>query len=224
MPYYSIVVEKATPVPSRSSVTTVALARAWLLAGGVHGGHSTAQEAKRGSNPQERALVHYRRSAFPSRGHVWARVCHRSVLRPRAGGHEQSAAARNSCVEEASGPLGRASVDRYLGGLLAMTGAMSTRTRSLRKQRQRSMTSDRRERRGIAMLSWPTSSSWQGISRQRGTRSRHSAPIARRARMSDYFGSAAAWLSEVAFERGRLWRFRALARSCSKARCTQVTF
>ena len=36
----------------------------------------------------------------------------------------RSAAARSYSLEEGTGPIGRANVDRYLGGLLAMTGAV----------------------------------------------------------------------------------------------------
>ena len=96
------------------------LGRAWLLTGWVHGGFH-AQEAER-EEAAERALIHYRRSMFP------AGTCLGQIAAALYYGPAPVSRAVNRCeellLEEGAGPIGRANVGRYLGGLLAMTGAV----------------------------------------------------------------------------------------------------
>ena len=164
------------------------LARAWLLTGWVHGGIH-GQEAER-EEAAERALVHYRRSGFP------AGVCLGQIAAALYYGPAPVGRAVSRCeellVEEASGPLGRASVDRYLGGLMAMTGAIAQgRELVVHAARQRSTTSDRRERRGICDALLADVELLAGDVPAARQRSRHSARIARRARTVGLLGTAA---------------------------------
>ena len=93
------------------------LGRVWLLTGWVHGGihgqHASWEEAA------ERALVHYRRSGFP------AGTCLGQIAAALYYGPAPVSRAVSRCeellLEEGTGPLGRANLDRYLGGLVAMT-------------------------------------------------------------------------------------------------------
>jgi tetratricopeptide (TPR) repeat protein len=97
------------------------LARAWLLAGyvrgGIHGNHAAWEEA------EERALVHYRRSAFPPAtclGQIAAAIYWGPT--PVSRGIERCGELLD---EAAAGLFGRATVLPYLGGLHAQGGDLS---------------------------------------------------------------------------------------------------
>ncbi len=96
------------------------LGRAWLLKGwvlgGIHGQHAAWGDGA------ERALVHYRWSGFPAGtclGQIAAALYYGPVPVSRAVSR-----CEELLLEERTGPIGRANVDRYLGGLMAMTGAV----------------------------------------------------------------------------------------------------
>ncbi len=114
------VAEKATPLFEELRDDR-GLSRVWLLTSWVHGGIH-GHEAKR-EEAAERALIHYRRAGFPPG------VCLGQIVAALYYGPAPVGRAVSRCeeflVDEASGPLGRANIDRYLGGLLAMTGAIA---------------------------------------------------------------------------------------------------
>jgi hypothetical protein len=96
------------------------LARAWMLSGWVHGGvhgqHAAWESAA------EQALAHYRRLGWPAntcRGQIAAAVYYGPAPVSRAASR-----CEELLLEEGVGPLGRANVNRYLGGLMAMAGAV----------------------------------------------------------------------------------------------------
>ena len=138
-----------------------------------------------GEEAAERALIHYRRSDDSRRGRASARSQQRCITARRP-----CVRAVNRCeellLEEGAGPIGRANVGRYLGGLLAMTGAVDRGTRTCHGCSS-SIRRSRTDGRGAVLRRafWPTSPSWRATCRQRARRSRPSAPIARRAGTSD---------------------------------------
>jgi hypothetical protein len=94
------------------------LGRAWLLSGyvrgGVHGQHAEWEEAA------ERALGYYRASGFPPGtclGQIAAALYYGPAPVERA-----IARCEELVLEAGIGPIGRANVLRYLGGLVAMAG------------------------------------------------------------------------------------------------------
>jgi DNA-binding SARP family transcriptional activator len=97
------------------------LARAWLLIGyvrgGIHGNHAAWQEA------EERALEHYRRTAFP------VATCLGQIAAALYWGPTPVPAGIERCgqllMDEAIGLSGRAAVIPYLGGLHAQVGRFS---------------------------------------------------------------------------------------------------
>ena len=94
------------------------LARAWLLIGymrgGIHGNHTAWKDA------EERALVYYRRTAFPPA------TCLGQIAAAIYWGPTPVAAGIKRCTEllddETGGLSGRAAVIPYLGGLQAQVG------------------------------------------------------------------------------------------------------
>jgi DNA-binding SARP family transcriptional activator len=94
------------------------LARAWLLAGWVHGGwhgqHAAWEKAA------EQALTHYRLSGFPPA------TCLGQIAAALYYGPAPVREAIDRCerllLEEGAGVIGAANVARYLGGLKAMSG------------------------------------------------------------------------------------------------------
>jgi DNA-binding SARP family transcriptional activator len=97
------------------------LARAWLLIGyvrgGIHGDHAAWKEA------EERALVHYLRTAFP------VATCLGQIAAAIYWGPTPVSEGIERCTEllddEAIGYVGRAAVIPYLGGLHAQVGRFS---------------------------------------------------------------------------------------------------
>ena len=119
MPYYSMSPRRRS-LPSRSSVTTVGL----LASGCSQAGFTAASTARRrrGKNPRN-AL-----SSLPQVPHSLQGLSgpdrHRSVLRPSARGPSNQPL-RGVPRRGGERAAGRASVNRYLGALLAMTGAIA---------------------------------------------------------------------------------------------------
>ena len=169
-------------LPSRSSVTTAgSAAPGCSQAGCVAAVH--AQEAAR-EEAAERALIHYRQSGFPAGsclGQIAAALYYGPAPVSRARQPLRGAAPRGENRTDWASkrrPLSR----RPAGN----DWRRRRRTRPRHAvRRQPSTTSDRRERRGIATRSWPTSRSWRVTSPQRDGHSRPSAPTARRATTSD---------------------------------------
>ena len=98
------------------------LARAWLLIGyargGIHGNHAAWEEA------EERALIHYRSSAFPPT------TCMQQIAAAIYWGPTSVQHGIERCErlveDEALGHFGQASILPFLGGLHAQTGAYAT--------------------------------------------------------------------------------------------------
>ena len=105
------------------------LARAWLLIGyvrgGIHGNHAAWKEA------EERALVYYRRTAFPPA------TCLGQIAAAIYWGPTSVSPGIERCIEllddETLGYVGRAAVIPYLGGLHAQLGRLCTRPRANRR-------------------------------------------------------------------------------------------
>ena len=98
------------------------LARAWLLIGyvrgGIHGNHAAWQQA------EERALVYYRRTAFPTRN-VPRADRSSDLLGADVGFARHRQVHGASRRRDAIGFVGRAAVIPYLGGLHAQVGHFS---------------------------------------------------------------------------------------------------
>ena len=192
------------------------LARTWLLAGWVHGGIH-GQEAER-ERAAERALIHYRRSGFPP-GTCLGQIAAALYYGPAPVGRAISRC-EELLLEEGTGPLGRANINRYLGGLMAMAGAVDRGRELVRDAAAELDDLGQTGRRGTATRSWPTSSSWRATSLRRDRRSRHSARTARRARTSDCSGLPHAGLL-MCSTRTVTMKLRALAGDCSQVRGSQ---
>jgi len=114
------VAEGAVPV-FESLDDNRSLARAWLLIGyvrgGIHGNHAAWKEA------EERALVYYRRTAFPPG------TCLGQIAAAIYWGPTSVSPGIDRCMEllddETMGHAGRATVIPYLGGLHAQVGRFS---------------------------------------------------------------------------------------------------
>ncbi len=72
-----------------------------------------------GSEPSDRALIHYRRVGFPP-GRVWVSSPRRCTTARRLCGRGVSRCEELLLEERDAGRIGRANIYRYLGGLMAM--------------------------------------------------------------------------------------------------------
>ena len=193
------------------------LGRAWLLTGWVRRRHSrpgSSRETSRRARPG--ALSTVRHPATTCLGQARRALYYGPAPAPRA-----ISRCEELLLEDGTpGASGAANVDRYLGGLMAMTGRVRT-GRELVEQRGASF--DELGQTGAAAYCGAILADVEllaGDVDAARQRSRRSARTARRAGMSAALGTAAAWLAEALYELGDDSRAPSAGRSRSEeSRC-----